>query len=111
VSSLELNIELWRVSSELTGHDSVICSRSERPANSVHWHAQSVPANLGRHYTQSVWANLTYEVCGPRVTFQVHWPMGFDIIAWTSTSASSGLSDAYLYLEGCIMVARSEHVG
>ena len=31
-------------------HDSVIYSRSERPAQSVHWHAPSVPANLGRRY-------------------------------------------------------------
>jgi len=72
------------------GHDSVIYSRSERPADSVHLHAPSVPANLGRRvlraygptHAQSVWASLTFKVCGPRVTFQMHWPMGFHISTW-----------------------------
>src|SRR5882762_5184678 len=73
-----------------TRHDSVIHSRSERPADSVHLHARSVPANLGRRvlraygptHAQSVWASLTFKVCGPRVTFQMHWPMGFHISTW-----------------------------
>src|SRR5882762_1272673 len=75
------------------GHDSVIYSRLERPADSVHLHARSVPANLGRRvlraygptHAQSVWASLTFKVCGPRATFQMHWPMGFHISAWAGT--------------------------
>jgi len=56
----------------ILGHDSVIYSRSERPADSVHLHARSVPANLGRRvlraygptHAQSIWASLTFKVCG-----------------------------------------------
>jgi hypothetical protein len=69
-------------------------------------------------YTQSIWAGLTFKVCGLSATFQVHWPTGFHISAWASTSASSGLAGAYLYLGGCIkwtkmaqLVVRSKHLG
>src|SRR5882762_8790049 len=62
-------------------HDSVIYSRSERPADGVHLHARSVPANLGRRISERM-GRLTLKVCGPRVTFQMHWPMGFHISTW-----------------------------
>src|SRR6267154_3772322 len=34
------------------GHDSVMYSCLERAADTVHWHAQNVPANVGRRYTE-----------------------------------------------------------
>jgi len=36
----------------ILGHDSVMYSRSERAADTVHWHAQNVPANVGRRYME-----------------------------------------------------------
>src|SRR5882762_9365224 len=47
-----------------TGHDSVIYSRSERPADSVHLHARSVPANLGRRISERM----------GRLTLGPYWP-------------------------------------
>src|SRR5882762_4408495 len=46
------------------GHDSVIYSRSERPADSVHLHARSVPANLGRRISERM----------GRLTLGPYWP-------------------------------------
>src|SRR5882762_3410207 len=45
-------------------HDSVIYSRSERPADSVHLHARSVPANLGRRISERM----------GRLTLGPYWP-------------------------------------
>jgi hypothetical protein len=67
--------------------------------------------NVWADGAQSILASLMFKACGVDSTFQMHWLKGFDIITWTSTPASSGLSGAYLYLEGCIMVAHSERVG
>jgi hypothetical protein len=49
----EIKQERHQRQMEARRHDSVIYSRSERPAQSVHWHAPSVPANLGRRYASA----------------------------------------------------------
>jgi hypothetical protein len=62
-------------------------SCSEHANHIVHRHAQNMPGNLGRLYTQCVWASLMFKMYRLNATFKVHWSMGFHISAWASTTA------------------------
>src|SRR5882762_9390747 len=81
---------VWRESSGKNGNPFSQYARSKRPADSVHWHAPSVPANLGRRISERMgrltlgpyWPASRSKCVGPSVTFQVHWPMGFHISTW-----------------------------
>src|SRR5882762_663930 len=76
-------------------HDSVIYSRSERPADSVHLHARSVPANLGRRvlraygptHAQSVWADARSERMGQPHVQSV----------WAEGHVSNALANGFSY--------------
>src|SRR5882757_3404999 len=63
------------------------------------WAHQNGPKWLSWVYAVSVWASLTFKVCGLSAIFQVHWPMGLHISIWASTPTSSSLASAYLYLD------------
>src|SRR5882762_908668 len=55
---------VWRESSGKNGNPFSQYARSKRPADSVHWHAPSVPANLGRRISERM----------GRLTLGPYWP-------------------------------------
>jgi len=95
-------------------------ARSKRPADSVHWHAPSVPANLGRRISERMGRLTLGPYCPPHV--QSVWAechvssalaMGFHISTWVGVISIFGcLQDVRHKLTKIVqLIIRSKRLG